>query len=139
MGVSYSFEEKETQELHGNHSIDGDNDFSTKRALKKYVKGVFKNYSCPSCGGHRVDGERITVEIGKIKFFKEIKKNGFFRKVKFVNKHYKDSYRIYNIKIESGGFLKFAGYLRCKSCGWEQKGAKGVRWLSINDVMNGRF
>lgn len=139
MGISYSFEEKDTQKLYGSHAVDNSCDFSTKGALKKYIKEYFKNYTCPSCGGHQVDGEKIIVEIGKVKLFKEVKKGGFFGKSKFKNEHFKDSYRVYNIQIESSGFLKFAGYLRCKSCGWEQKGEKGVRWLSVNDIMNGRL
>ncbi len=99
---------------------------------------MFKNYQCPNCGGHRIEGDKVVVEIGKVRFFKEVYKKGFWGG-KHVDKHDRDVFRVYNIYLEPSGFLSFAGYIRCKSCKWEQKGAKGIKWLSLNDIANGRF
>lgn len=138
MGINYFYKEKDTEELHGNNAVVGNYDFNTKKELKARVKQVIKNYACPSCGGHRVDGDKLVVEIGKVRFYKETYKKGFFGG-KYTEKHQKDMFRIYGIYLQASGFLSFAGYLKCKSCGWEQKGAKGVQWLSLNDIANGRF
>ena len=138
MSISFYYKDKSTEELHGQNAVEGHNDFPSKKELKNTIKAIFKNYTCPKCGGHRIDGDKVVVEIGKVSMFKEEQKKGFFGS-KFVDKHEKDVYRVHNIYLESSGFLSSAGYLRCKSCKWEQKGAKGVKWLSLNDIANGRF
>jgi len=138
MGISFEYENRQTKELHGNNAIEENYDFSTEKELKKTIKRIFKNYQCPNCGGHKMDGNRLIVEIGKIKFFREVIEKGFFGS-KYVSKHDKDVWRIYNIYLKRSGFLTPAGFIRCKSCKWEEKGAKGIKWVSIDDVRNGRF
>jgi predicted nucleic-acid-binding Zn-ribbon protein len=138
MGISFQYKDKPTEELYGNSAIEESGDFSSEKELKNTIKNIFKNYQCPSCGGHKMDGDNVIVEKGKVKFFKEVKKDGFFGS-KYVNTHDRDVWRVYNIYLKPSGFLSFAGYIKCKSCGWEEKGQKGVRWLSINDIQNGNF
>ena len=141
MGIHYRFEEQKIQEAHGSQAIAGSNDFSSKKEMKRAVKRLFKTYQCPNCGGHRTDGNSVVVKIGKVKLFKEKIKKGIFGK-KYVHKRVGDLWRVYDIYLESSGFLSIlspSGYIRCKSCNWQQKGGKGVRWLSVNDVMEGNF
>ena len=138
MSISFNYKDKPTEEAHGNNAKEGSNDFSSEKELKRTIKNLFKNYQCPSCGGHKMDGDSVIVEKGKVKFFQEVKKKGFFGS-KFVTKHNRDIWRVYNIYLKPSGFLSFAGYIRCKSCKWEEKGQKGVRWLSMNDIRNGSF
>ena len=138
MSISYSFKDMPVEELYGDLAIESSNDFSSMKELKQTIKDIFSEYACPNCGGHRVEGNKVIVEIGKIRMFKEVKKEGFFGS-KYVDKHDRDVYRIYNIYLEPSGFLSFAGYIQCKSCKWEEKGAKGIKWLSVNDITKGRY
>ncbi len=138
MGISYSYKEEPVKELHGSNAIEERNDFQEKKELKKAIKIIFEEYECPNCGGHRISGNKVIVSIGKVKFFKEECKKGFFGK-KYVSRNYKDIFRVYSIYLEPSSFLNPAGYIKCKSCNWKEQGAKGVKWLSINDIANGRF
>jgi len=141
MGISFNYKEKADEEAHGVNAVAGSNDFSSKKELKQAVKTLFEKYQCPNCGGHRIEGNGVIVEIGKMKFFHEELKKGFFGS-KHVEKHIKDVWRVHNIYLELSGMFSFlspAGYIRCKSCKWESKGGKGVRWLSINDIRKGNF
>lgn len=139
MSISFTYEDKSTEEAHGSNAIETSNDFSSEKELKKTIKNLFKNYQCPSCGGHKMDGDNIIVEKGKIKFYQEVQKKGFFGGNKFVTKHERDIWRVYNIYLKPSGFLSFAGHIKCKSCKWEEKGQKGIRWLSMNDIRSGNF
>lgn len=143
MGIRFRYEKKPTEEAHGNNAVERSCDFSSKKELKKAVKNGFENFQCPNCGGHRMESDKLVVEFGKVRFFKEVRKRGLFGfGKKYVEKHVRDVYRIHRIYLEPRGALGFltpAGYIRCKSCKWEEKGGKSVRWLSIDDVMNGRL
>lgn len=136
MGISFDYKEQETKEEHGSNAYLTDSDFANKKELKSTIKDLFKNYQCPNCGGHRMTGNGVIVEFGKVRFFQEVEKKGLFGS-KWVNEHDTDVYRLYNIYLEPSGFLSSAGYIRCKSCKWEQKGGKGIKWMSINDIING--
>lgn len=138
MSISFSYEELDTEELHNSDAVELSGDFDNKRQLKKHIKSVMENFNCQSCGGHRLDGDNIIVEFCKIKLFGERVKRGFFGK-KYVDDHQKSIYRVSNIYLRPGGFFSSAGYIRCKSCDWEQKGEKGVKWISYNDFTNGNF
>lgn len=143
MGIDYSFQEKPEQEAHGLQAVMGDNDFLSKGELKETIKRHFADYACPQCGGHRIEGDKIVVEIGRLRFFREEKRKRLFGLLgdKYVETHEKDVWRVYRIYLESSGFLSSAGYLRCKSCKWEVKGSKGaqIAWYSIDDILKGRF
>ena len=136
MGISFEYKEQSVEQAHGSNAFMTDNDFEDKKSLKAAIKEVFKHYQCPDCGGHRMTGSGVIVEFGKVKFFQEVEKKGLLGR-KWVTQHDRDVYRLYNIYLESSGFLSSAGYIRCKSCKWEQKGGKGIKWMSINDIMNG--
>lgn len=143
MGIDYSFKEKPVIEAHGYNAVMGENDFSSKSDLKNAIKSLFNNFKCPSCGGHRIEGDKINVEIGKVKFFQEEKRKRLFGLLgeTHVEKHEKDIWRLYGVFFESSGFLSSAGYIKCKSCKWEEKGNKGssIQWYSINDILNGKL
>ena len=143
MDIDYSFKEKPEQEAHGLQAVMGDHDFDSKGDLKEAIKRHFADYACPQCGGHRIEGDKIVVEIGKLRLFREEKRQRLFGLLadKYVVKHEKDVWRMYGLFLESSGFLSSAGYLRCKSCKWEVKGNKGTQvvWYSISDILNGRF
>ena len=126
MSIRFEYKEKAMEEIHGNKFSKASKEYSKKSELKKDIKSIMKNYECPKCGGHRINGERVVVEIGKVRLFREEKKEGIFR-TKYIEKHDRDIYQVYNVYLESGGFLSSAGYLRCKSCKWEQKGRKGTQ------------
>lgn len=138
MSISFNYDEKPSKEIYGNSHAGEGKDFSSMKELKIYIRSMFKSYTCPNCGGHKIDGDKIIVEIGKIRFFKEVEKKGFFG-IKYTNKHDGDIYRVFNIHLKPSGFLSFAGYIRCNSCKWEQKGKKGVRWVSVHDALNGKY
>lgn len=140
MGISISYNEEETQESHGSQAIEEKGDFSSKKELKKSIKSRFKSFTCPNCNGHRITGDGVVIDFGKVKFFKEEHKKGIFGS-KYVSKNTGNVYRIYSIYLESGGFFSSAGYIRCKSCQWEVKGNKKnkTRWVSINDVLRGNI
>lgn len=135
MGIKFEYKEKDMKEVHGRTETRGNTDYNKKTELKKEIKNIFKNYECPNCGGHRVNGDGVVVEIGRVRFFREVKKKGMFG-TKYVDKHDRDVYRIYTIYLESDGFLSAAGYLRCKSCKWEQKGKKKTQVKLRIDSLN---
>ncbi|CAN2044177.1 conserved hypothetical protein [Candidatus Magnetomoraceae bacterium gMMP-1] len=138
MGINFHYKTRATEEKHGKNAIESSSDFSSKKDLKNAIKHAFNNFECPICGGHRMDSSKIIVEIGKVRFFKQVKKKGLFGS-KYVDKHDRNVYRIHRIYLEPSAFLSPAGYIRCKSCKWEEKGGKSLKWLSINDVINGRL
>jgi DNA-directed RNA polymerase subunit RPC12/RpoP len=118
MGISFRYEEKPAVEEHGSNAVEGSSDFPSIKELKKAVKDALNNFQCPNCGGRRMESEKIVVEIGKIRFFKQIQEKGFFGS-KYVDKHDRDVYRVHRIYLEPSGVLGFltpAGYIRCKSC-----------------------
>jgi len=137
MGINPTYKIIETQKLYGNNAIGQNGDHSTLKELKSAMSKFLENYSCPNCGGHRVNGNLI-VEIGEIEFFEEVWKKGFFGKKLITNK-FKTAWRVQSSYLKPSAFLSSAGRIWCKSCGWEEKGAKGIRWLSINDVRSGNF
>jgi predicted nucleic-acid-binding Zn-ribbon protein len=128
----------EDEELYGNNAIDYNSDFSTMKELKESINNFFENYDCPSCGGHRMEGG-IIVEIGISKFFHEVYKKKFWGGEELITKNFKDVWRIGSTYLKPSSFLNSAGRIYCKSCGWEEKGAKGIRWLSMHDIKNGNF
>ena len=136
MGISLTFKEKETEEAHGDQAEEGEYDFNSKKELKNNVKGNFEHYECPECGGRRVTGNDVIIEFCKIRFFQQESKKGLFG-VKYIDKHTKDVWRLNNIYLEPSSFLQSAGYIRCKSCQWEQKGEKGYTLISIHDLFTG--
>jgi len=137
MGINPIYKIIETQELYGNNAIEQNGDYSTKKELKSAMDSFLENYACPNCGGHRMAGS-IIVEIGEVEFFEEVLKKGFFSK-KLITQKFKTIWRVYHTYLKPSGFLSSAGSIWCKSCSWEEKGAKGIRWLSIDDVRNGNF
>ena len=110
------------QELYGKQAYDTDQDYQSKSEAKKYLKSMFKNYECLSCGGRKIDGDGIVVEICKTKMFKQHSKKGFFGGVKHIDEHWKTIWRINNIYAKAGGFFGGAGYMECRSCKKKTKG-----------------
>lgn len=137
MGISPEYKIIETERLHGNNAIENSSDFTTKKELKDSMEKFLDNYPCPNCGGQRVFGS-IIVEICEVKFFQEVWKKGFFGK-KLVTEKFNSTWRVSSTYLRPSAFLSHAGEIWCKSCDWQEKGAKGIRWLSINDVRNGNF
>ncbi len=137
--VSITFKDQKSAELYGHQAEVTDNDFASKSDLKDRVHQVFEHFECPNCGGHKVKGDNIIAEIGKVTMFEEVHKKGMFGKGKYVNEKSGTYWRLYNLYPQPSGILQSAGYLRCKDCKWELKGAKGVKWVSVNDIMNGRL
>ena len=137
MGINPTYKIMERQRLYGSNAIEENQDMSTKKELITAMNNFFENYACPSCGGHRMRGN-IIVEIAEIEFFREILKKGFFGK-KIVTEKFKTVWRVQHTYLKPSGFLSYAGRIWCQSCGWEEKGAKGIRWVSINDIRNGNF
>ena len=138
MSVRFFYKEMDDEELHGDQVYSLKNYFHSKKELKKEIKSSLNSFSCPSCGGHRISGNNGVVEIGKVRLYREKKKRGLFG-TKYVEENYQTVYRVYGIYLKPGGFLDPAGWARCNSCGWEEKGGKKksrVRWMSINEVIN---
>jgi Zn-finger nucleic acid-binding protein len=142
MSIGYAYKEKATQDLHETQAVAGAQDYASKKALKTAVTRHVEALQCPECGGHQLDGNKVTVEIGKVRFFQEEVKNGWFGSKKYVNRHVRDVWRFYRIYLEPSGFLGFltpAGYVRCKNCKWRIKGGASMHWVSLGDVMKGKF
>lgn len=137
--VKVTFENQKAAELHGSQAEVLQNDFVSRSDLKDRVQQLLDRFECPNCGGHKVKGDNIVAEIGQVTMFREVQRKGFFGGNKFVNEKAGTYWRLYNLYPRPSGFLQSAGYLQCKDCKWEIKGAKGVKWVSINDVMNGNF
>lgn len=137
MGINPEYKIIETEKLYGNNAIESNNDFSTKKELKSSMDNFFENYPCPNCGGQRMTGNLI-VEINEVNFFQEVWKKSFFSK-KLVTEKFKSTWRVHSTYLKPSGFLSYAGRIWCQSCDWEEKGAKGIRWLSIDDIRSGNF
>ena len=138
MSINPLYKIIQTEELYGTNAIERNNDFSTKKELIKAMDNFFKNYACPNCDGHRMEGS-IIVEIGEVEFFEEVWKKGFFGKKTLITQKFKSVWRVQHTYLKVSGFLSSAGRTLCKSCSWEERGAKGIRWLSINDIRSENF
>jgi len=138
MPIYATYKVMKDEELYGNNAIDYNSDFPTMKELKKSIDTFFKNYDCPSCGGHRMEGN-VIVEIGMSKFFHEVYKKKFWGGEKLITENFKNVWRIRRTYLKPSSFLSSAGSIYCKSCGWKEKGQKGIRWLSMNDIKNGNF
>ncbi|MEE9355657.1 MAG: hypothetical protein V3U75_08730 [Methylococcaceae bacterium] len=136
MSINYTFKQKGTEETFGHEAVVKNRDYGSMKELKKAVKASFKAFRCPNCGYHGVDGSGVVVEIGKVRFFREKEKKGFFGK-KYVSEHFRDVYRIYNIYLSSSFLTFFSGHLKCDTCKWKQHGGSNTTWLSINDIFGG--
>lgn len=138
--ISFALEEKETEKLHGNQVYETDNDFSSKSELKDSIKQLLRDFTCPECGGHKVKGSGVMVEMGKVRMYREVEKKGLFGGTKYAEEHIKDVWRVYGVGLRSGAFLgPDPGILKCKNCDWEEKGGKGYKLVSVKDIFSGNL
>lgn len=139
MSIRLDYEEQDVKEAHGVQAVMGDFDFSSKKELKELIENIFKNYQCPNCGGHQLNG-KVNVKFGKVKFFQEELTKTFWGSKKYVNRHIKDVWRVYDVYLKIGGFFNPSGNIECKSCKWNISGTSSqVAWYSLNDIFSGNF
>ena len=122
MAIDWEFKYLNDQDLYGNQAYDTDQDFPSKSDAKKHLKQMFKNYQCQSCGGRKLNGHGVIVEICKTKMYLQHSKRGLFGGEKYVDKHWKTVWRVHNIYLKSGGFFGGSGVIECKSCKSKIKG-----------------
>ncbi len=128
-------------------------DFDSWGELKTTLKQYLKDYQCTTCKGHQCKGRDVNVLVRKVDLYREVEKTGFFGGKKKVDEFVKTAWRVEGVtlKQKDGGFGILSdeteGYITCtrKGCGWKisggtkEKGDSGVRWVSINDILNGNF
>lgn len=149
--IGFHYVEKHADEMKDVHFQGRSVDFESKKSLKSAMSSLLKDFTCPSCGGHRVDGRGIYVSFGEIRVYSEKKKKNFFGKEYYDDVHVKTVWRIHEVGLtpgKKGGFFDSGigpGYLRCraKGCGWEKVAPihpkdRYVEWYSFNDIIAGR-
>ncbi len=124
-------------ELYGNQAFDTDKDFKSVSDAKKHINNMFKYYECDNCGGKRVSGYGVCVEIHKVKMYKQVLKKGLFGGEKYIDKHWKTVQRVENIYIKQGGFLGGSGYIECKSCKHKIKGGNNFWGQWVRNIAEG--
>ncbi|MES0338420.1 MAG: hypothetical protein SFH39_18905 [Candidatus Magnetobacterium sp. LHC-1] len=139
MAIRFSFEKtgKKKSDIKDQNSYD----FDSENALKDSIINLLKDFACPSCGGRQVEGKGLIIGFAPMEFYREVAKKRLFGKDKHVDEYVKTMYRLENLSLESGG------YIRCtrKVCNWSQSNdggsgsGGGTRWLSANDIFTGRF
>lgn len=122
MSISWNFDYIKDIELYGNQAYDTDKDFKSVSDAKKHINSMLKHYQCENCGGKRMTGHGVIIEIHKVKMYKQILKKGMFGGEKYVDEHWKTVQRVENMYVKSGGFLGGAGVIECKSCKEKIKG-----------------
>jgi len=122
MAINYEFEKRETEKLYGNQIYETDKDFDSKDNLIQYLKKIFENCTCEYCGGHRISGNGLIVEVGIVQMYKQEKKKKFFGGEKWVDIRWKTVWRIYDMYLKGRKFLIPAGSLKCLSCKNKVKG-----------------
>lgn len=116
MTIYWEFNELNMQELHGNQAYDTDKDFESRSDAKQHINNQLKYATCPNCGGKKLDGNNVRVDIRKVKMYKQHSKKGMFGGEKYVDEHWKTVYRISDIYLKDGGILGGAGHIKCASC-----------------------
>ena len=135
MGISIEFIESDMQKNFCKNNTSTNYDFKNKRDLKKHIKNFKNNFTCPHCNSHRITGEGVIIEFSKVKFHREILKKFFFVK-KYTSENFKTIWRIQKTYLRPSRFFTSAGFLKCKTCGWNDTGS-GIKYISINEAFNG--
>ena len=136
MGVSFSLKYTGTRELYNDQAFETHLDYESDSRLRAGMTRFFSDFSCPNCGGHKIDGSGVIVKYGEVKLYREVQKKGFFGGTSWENKHWKTTRRVEDLELENGGFLSSAGYLKCRDCKWRiQGGSSSVEWISIRDLI----
>jgi len=140
--IQYEIKQLNGRELHGDEAVDFETDRKSYGDMKKLIKSMFKDYECRNCGGHKVEGTGVILEVRPMKFFKEIQKKKLFGGYSYVEKHYKTMYRITDIYFNQRTMmspLSSNGYIKCKSCGWESDEFANANTYSLNDMLGTNY
>jgi hypothetical protein len=128
-------------------------DFDSWGELKSSVNRVFADYECPTCKGHQCTGRYVNVLVRKVDIYREVEKTGFFGGKKKVDEFVKTAWRIEDVTLKQrdGGWGILSdeseGLIACsrKGCGWQIRGGTrppddaSVRWLTVGDILSGKF
>lgn len=120
MNIKYNLEERKVDKAFIHKSLDEDRCFKSRMVLEKTIRLLFKKIECPDCGGHIISGNKVVIEIGKVKLYKEIKKKGVFG-TKIKESYLRTIYFLYRIDLSPGGIILSGGFLKCKFCKWEKR------------------
>jgi hypothetical protein len=131
--ISLTYEYKSAEKVYESRA----NDFASEKELKNAIKNWFAECQCPNCKGRKLRGDRVIVTIGKVRVYEQVKQPKLFGGTKYVDRHVKDSWRLYDAFLKPASIFK--GYIKCTNCNWEIKAGSDIRWLSINDIIHGRF
>jgi len=99
-----------------------------------------------------VDGFGVIVEYGRVDFYREVSRKGFFGGTSYRDERYKTAYRIYGTGLRPGKagvilslFSEEPGSIKCKAkgCGWKIAAPvypreSKIQWYSVNDIMKGK-
>ncbi len=145
--IAFNYTEEERQ-----RSYSDGMDFDSWGELKSFAKEALKNFECPYCQGHQCEGQLVYFQVRKVDLYREVEKSGWFGGTKHVDEFVRTVWRIEGLYLKQmdGGWGIFSdeseGYIKCtrKDCSWEVRGGvkpqeeSGIRWYSINDLLNGK-
>ena len=148
--ISYTLDEQKACDL--KERDERDDDFSSFSDLKRALRTYWDEFTCPSCGSHRVRGHGVIVQYGRIDFYREVSHKGFFGGTHFRDECYKKAWRIYSTGLRPGKqgivlslFGEDPGALECqaKGCGWKTTAPvyprqSNIQWYSVNDIIQGK-
>lgn len=126
MSINWDWEEAAREKLFGSQAYETNMDFESKSKAKEAINTFLASYECKGCGSHDLSGGNILIEVTPISLFREVKKKGFFGGEKWVEEHWKDTWRVGNMVLKSGGVFGGAGYIKCNKC--KNKAGAGGFW-----------
>jgi hypothetical protein len=140
--IDHELQQQDDRDIHGDAD---DHDFASYRLLKRWVAEALENYSCPSCGNHRVSGSGVIVKYGKVHLYRSVATKGWFGGTKYNDQFVKTVWRVHEISLRPGPcrallnlfglFSERGGELKCNARGCDWKVAEAGSWgMSVLDV-----
>ncbi len=94
-----------------------ENLLNSTKSIEESAREVFRNYTCPKCGGAIIEGQGVIIKFKVIYLFKDtLDKKMFFTIRK--SKRYKRVFDLDKIYVRKGTPKNMPGYVKCKCCTW---------------------